>query len=94
MSYLRKIKQYVDNNKDKIVVATGDVSQLQPITPYSNTKEYRAYADEVINIIFPNEIYLNINKILKTQEDHTKLKHMKADMFNEKISVEEDYHTI
>ena len=35
---LSKIKNFVDNNKDKIIIATGDTSQLEPINEYSNQK--------------------------------------------------------
>jgi hypothetical protein len=73
VSNLRKIKNYVDNNTDKIVVATGDTDQLPPIKTYSNTKEHKPYANECVNLIFPIEIYLYINKRLKTQEDRDKL---------------------
>ena len=40
-----------------------------------------------INIIFPNNIYLKENKRLKTEEDKTKLKHFKADIFNKAIPI-------
>ena len=66
---LAKIPRFCSDNPDKIVVATGDTSQLPPVEQYTNTKEYAVYADECINIIFPNEIYLNENKRLKTKED-------------------------
>ena len=35
---LSKIKHFVDNNKDRIIIATGDTSQLEPINEYSNQK--------------------------------------------------------
>ena len=59
---LSKIKQYSDTYPDKILVATGDVSQLEPINALTNTQDYDAYADQCINIIFPYEIYLLENK--------------------------------
>ena len=88
VSNLRRIKNYVDNNQNKIIVATGDVDQLKPISSYSNTKEFKSYANECINLIFPNEIYLYMNKRLKTTQDRDKLKQMKADIFNEDIPVD------
>ena len=33
-----KIKHFVDDNKDKVIIATGDTSQLEPINDYSNQK--------------------------------------------------------
>ena len=35
---LSKVKHFVDNNKDKIRIAAGDTSQLEPINEYSNQK--------------------------------------------------------
>ena len=89
VSNLRKIKNYVDNNKDKIIVATGDTDQLPPIKTYSNTKEHKPYANECVNLIFPNAIFLYINKRLKTQEDRDKLKQMKIDIFNEDVPIDD-----
>ena len=71
---LSKIKNFVDNNKDKIIIATGDTSLLEPINEYSNQKKYDEYADECINLIFPYEIYLTENKRLESNEDKAKLK--------------------
>jgi len=36
---LSKIKHFVDNDKDKIIIATGDTSQLEPINEYSQIKK-------------------------------------------------------
>jgi hypothetical protein len=79
---LAQIKKFCENNPDIIVVATGDTSQLPPIVDYTNTKIYKEYADECINLIFPYEIYLTENKRLKTEKDRKKLKQLKED--NEK----------
>ena len=84
---LAKIRKFCSDNPDKIVVATGDTSQLPPVTPYTNTKEYAGYADECINIIFPNEIYLKENKRLKTKEDRDKLEQIFNDIFNPNVSL-------
>jgi hypothetical protein len=55
---LAKIKKFCIENPDKIIIATGDTCQLEPINEYTNTKNYEEYADECINQIFPFEIYL------------------------------------
>ena len=89
VSNLRRIKNYVDNNTNKFLIATGDTDQLKPIKSYSNTKEYKPYANECVNLIFPFEIYLHINKRLKTQEDRDKLEQMKIDIFNEDIPIDD-----
>ena len=49
---MARIKKYCDANPDKIIIATGDTSQLQPINELSNQFEYAEYADNCINQIF------------------------------------------
>ena len=45
-----RIKQFVGENKhSKLVIATGDTKQLKPIQPLTNTQDYDAYADNIIN---------------------------------------------
>ena len=88
MRLLAQIKKCCENNPDILVVATGDTSQLPPIVDYTNTKVYKEYADECINLIFHDEIYLTENKRLKTEKDRKKLKQLKEDIFNEDIPLE------
>jgi hypothetical protein len=78
---LHRIKQFCIDNPDKIIITTGDTSQLPPITDYTNTKIYADYADECINNIFQYEICLKENKRLNTQEDKDKLKQFKTELF-------------
>jgi hypothetical protein len=82
---MARIKNYCDRNPDKIIIATGDTSQLQPINELSNQFEYAEYADNCINKIFKYEIYLEENKRLKSDDDKKKLKQIKADIFNKDI---------
>jgi len=84
---LTKIKQFFEANPDKILAATGDVSQLEPINPLTNTQDYDEYANQCINIIFPYEIYLYENKRLKSQEDKLKLKQIMEDLFIKKLDI-------
>jgi hypothetical protein len=85
---LARIQEILFGKSRKIIVATGDTSQLPPIVDYTNTKEYATYADECINNIFPYEIYLKENKRLKTQEDKDKLDQIYNDIFNKDIPLE------
>jgi hypothetical protein len=82
---LAKIKRFGLEHTEKIVVATGDTSQLPPVDLYTNTKEYAVYADECINTIFPYEIYLKENKRLKTREDRERFEQIYNDIFNPNI---------
>ena len=45
---LSKIKHFVDNNKDEILIATGDTSQLEPINDYSNQKNMTSMPTSVL----------------------------------------------
>ena len=70
---MAKVLNYMKNNKDKIILATGDVDQLEAIDAVSNVKDYEEYINHCINCIFPYEIFLQENKRLKTTEDRLKL---------------------
>ena len=59
---LTRIKKYCDENPDKIIIATGDTSQLEPINSLSNQFDYDYYSDHCINQIFKFEIYLEEKK--------------------------------
>ena len=76
---MARIKQYCGENHDKLIIATGDASQLQPINELSNQFKFAEYADNCINQIFKYEMYLIENKILKSDDDQKKLKQIKSD---------------
>eukprot|EP00438_Fugacium_kawagutii_P000596 Skav236168 [mRNA] locus=scaffold298:273670:276849:+ [translate_table: standard] len=77
---LVKIKELVDNNTDKIIIATGDTNQLPSVSEVSNTKDYQTYMDDCINQIFKYFIELKICKRLNTEEDKLKLENMYHDI--------------
>ena len=60
---LQKIRRYCENNTDKIITATGDMNQLEPIECMGNNIN-TDYLDSCINLIFPFEVYLQENKRL------------------------------
>jgi hypothetical protein len=70
---LTRIKNYCKNNPDKIIVGTGDCNQLPPVNYCLNQVDYKEYYEECLNIMFPNEIYFNIPKRVKSQSDIDKL---------------------
>ena len=53
VSNLSKVLHFMKNNKDKIILATGDVDQLESIDIVSNVKKYEEYINSCINCIFP-----------------------------------------
>jgi hypothetical protein len=65
---LQKIRRYCENNTDKIILATGDMNQLEPIECMGNNIN-TDYLDSCIDVIFPYEVYLQENKRLKSEDD-------------------------
>ena len=65
LQQLARIKKYCDEHPDKIIIATGDTSQLEPINSLSNQFKYDYYSDRCINQIVKCEIDLAENKRLK-----------------------------
>ena len=61
---LNRIREFVNNNPDKIIIGAGDVKQLPPIEDLTNTRKPDEYADDCINQIFKYNIKLQICKRL------------------------------
>ena len=75
---LNRIKMFIDNNKDKIIIATGDSEQLKPVNEITNQDiDYDEYMDSIMSQLFKNEIILKINKRFKNQEDMDRLEEIK-----------------
>ena len=49
---LNKIREFVENNKNEIIVATGDGKQLKPVTELPNLQEHEEYADNCVDKVF------------------------------------------
>ena len=82
LDVLTRIKHYSESNPDKIILATGDTCQLEPIKELSNAVGFNEYSDQCINVIFQYGITLKENKRLKSEEDKHRLKQAKQDIFN------------
>ena len=87
-SILARIKKYCVENDSKIIIATGDTDQLEPVGQISNNLNYDSYMNQCINIIFENLMQFKENKRLKTKEDKDKLKKIKEELFNNSIPKE------
>ena len=75
---LNRIKKFIDNNKDKIIIATGDSEQLKPVNDITNQDiDYDEYMDSVMSQLFKHEIFLKINKRFKNKEDMERLEEFK-----------------
>jgi len=84
---LRRIKNYVDNNPDKIILGTGDQDQLEPVEQATNIKDPISYIQNCIYTIFPNYILLKETKRLKDEQQKNKLKLLKKELLNENNNV-------
>ena len=86
---LNRIREFVENNQDKIIVATGDGKQLKPVSELTNLQEHEEYADNCVDKIFKYNIYLKVCKRLKKEEDRKKLENIYIDIFENNIKVRE-----
>ena len=59
---LNKVWLFIQNNPDKIVVATGDVKQLQGVEVMTNCQDPATYMDNCLDTIFKYNIILTICK--------------------------------
>ena len=85
---LARIHRYIQNHPNHKYIATGDSDQNKPFgQSMNNIKDMTQYVNDCINIIFPAQIYLKVNKRLKTQDDRNKLVGLKTDVFDKTISV-------
>ena len=85
-----RIKQFVEENKhNKIIIATGDAKQLRPVQELTNTQNHETYTNTIIEHMFTYRINLKECKRLHTQEDKDKLKNIKTDIFENRLSTSE-----
>ena len=62
---LTRVLHYVNKNKDKIIIATGDTQQLPPVEASTNQFDYKHYLNFCADQIFPNQIFLEDIKRIK-----------------------------
>ena len=80
-----KIREFVKNNPDKIIIGAGDTKQLQPINDLTNTQPHDQYADQCIDKIFKYSMYLKISKRASDDEQRKKLDSAYTDMWVNKM---------
>ena len=83
-----KIRQFVKNNPDKIIIGAGDTKQLQPINDLTNTQPHDQYADMCIDKIFKYSMYLKISKRASDDEQRKKLDDAYTDMWINEMPVD------
>ena len=86
---LARIKKYMEANPDKIILATGDTRQLEPVEPMTNNHaDTEAYTNSCVDLLFRDQLFLSKNKRLKSEEDREKLERFTEDIFDESIPPE------
>ena len=55
---MARIYNYVKNNPDNIIIATGDTQQLKPIEDITNQFDYKTYVNYCADQIFTHQIHL------------------------------------
>lgn len=82
---LKKIDQWIDKHPEIRFIATGDLLQNDPIGDPNENTNYNS----IINMVFPNQITLTVNKRLTDDGQKAKLLAIKRDLFNVEIPVME-----
>ena len=82
---LNKIKHYVEENPDKIILATGDTDQNKPVNLLSTEIEHKEHAYHCVSMLFPKQIKLKINKRLDSEEGRKLIEDVKTDFLDKKI---------
>ena len=83
-----KIRQFVKNNPDKIIIGARDTKQLQPINDLTNTQPHDQYADMCIDKIFKYSVYLKISKRVSDDEQRKKVDDAYTDMWIKEMPVD------
>ena len=92
---LNKIRVFANNNPDIVIIGAGDVKQLPPIEPFTNTQNAGEYIDKCIDIIFEYNIFLKICKRVggkdteEGERNRKKLNEIYDDFWVKKMAVEE-----
>ena len=83
-----KIREFVKNNPNKIIIGAGDTKQLPPINDLTNTQPHDQYADQCIDKFFKYSIYLKISKRVSDDEQRKKLEDAYNDMWINEMPVD------
>ena len=85
---LARTKWYCDEHPEKIIVATGDTSQLERTDCITNQHDYDERYNKPLDLILPDNMYFKENKRLRRKRDKETLRQFKQDIFDETILVE------
>ena len=81
-----KIREFVKNNPDKIIIGAGDTKQLPPINDLTNTQPHDEYADRCVDKIFKYSMYLKVCKRVG-EKDRITLDNLYIDFWENKLPI-------
>lgn len=84
VKHIYKVAELMKKHDGIMFLANGDPKQNQPVQEKTNKKKI----NRIINELFPNQIFFNINKRCKSEEDGEKLKKIHDEIFIKKKSPE------
>ena len=82
---LNKVRLFIQHNLDKIVIATGDVKQLQGVEAMTNCQDPATYMDNCLDTIFKYNIFLTVCKRVgaKDSEEGERNRKIINDMYDD-----------
>ena len=86
MYIYNKIREFVKNNPDKIIIGAGDTKQLPSIQALTNTQSHDEYADSCVDKIFKYNIYLKVCKRIG-EKDRIMLDNLYIDFWENKLPI-------
>ena len=81
-----KIREFVKNNPNKIIIGAGDTKQLPSIQALTNTQAHDEYADSCVDKIFKYNIYLKVCKRIG-EKDRIMLDSLYTDFWENRLSI-------
>ena len=81
-----KIREFVKNNPDKIIIGAGDTKQLPSIQALTNTQPHDEYADRCVDKIFKYTMYLKVCKRVG-EKDRITLDNLYIDFWENKLPI-------
>ena len=92
---LNKVRLFIQDNPDKMVVATGDVKQLQGVEILTNCQKPALYMDDCLNTMFEYNVFLTICKRVAAKDsiegdkNREIIKNMYEDFWEKELPIEE-----
>ena len=82
---LDKVRRFIKENPDLIVIGTGDVKQLQGVEVMTNCQNPAVYIDNCIDIVFEYNIFLEVCKRVgaKDSEEEDRNREIINNMYND-----------